>query len=575
MGKVILLPEEIRNKIAAGEVVERPASVVKELVENSIDAGAKRVLIEIINGGETLISVLDDGEGMSREDAILALNRYATSKIKSEEDLYNIKTLGFRGEALASIASVSKMEIRTKTENEEGVFIKVEGGIIKEVQSWEGAKGTSIRVYDLFYNVPARKKFLKSKSTETNLIVDFVKKAALAFPEIGFHFIQDGKNKFITSGNSKIEDVIIELLDIRDLNSLIFFENKKENYVLKGIISKPGKLLSLKPQDYFFVNRRWIRNNQILQAVKEAYKGRLLEGYYPLTILFLFVPYNEIDVNVHPTKKEIKFEREKEIISFVEDSIRSTLQVHDEKTYSSFVISDKKSQKQDINSYLNTSNYDVVSIPLPFEEVKQNLAEKVSEVYFSVKPEFRIIGQVFDNYIIVETKDKILIIDQHAAHERVKYEELKGKVYLGSIQNVEVLFPIIIEVTNEEKELLNKNKNILEKFAFYWEDLGPYHIRLLKVPYDFLNFDSQSIENLFREIIEDINEKDLSLLEDKVIKSMACHSVIRSGNILIKEEMETLIRLIFERKIPLTCPHGRPFIWEIKKEDLEKYFHRR
>lgn len=575
MGKVIILPEEIRNKIAAGEVVERPVSVVKELVENSIDAGAKRIVVEIINAGETLISVLDDGEGMSREDAILALNRYATSKIKSEEDLYNIRTLGFRGEALASIASVSKMEIRTKTEKEEGVFIKVEGGVIKEIQSWHGSKGTNIRVNELFYNVPARKKFLKSKSTEANLIVDFIKRVALAFPEIVFQFIQDGKNKFITSGNGKFENVITEILDIKNLDDLIFFENVRDNYLLKGFISKPGKFVSLKPQDYFFVNRRWIRNNQILQAVKEAYKGRLLEGYYPLVILFLFVPYNEVDVNVHPTKREIKFEREKEIMNFIEESVKNALKEQDEKTYNSVLFRSQKIYRQDTDAYVSTSNYETIPVLLPFDDIKQNLAEEVREGYFSVKPEFRIVGQVFDNYIIVETQDRVLIIDQHAAHERIKYEELKQKLHLGSIQNVETLFPIIVEVTKEEKDLLNKNKGILEKFAFYWEDFGPYHIRLLKIPYDFLNFDSRSIENLFREIIEDISEKNLSLLEDKVIKSIACHSVVRSGNILVREEMEALIKVIFERKIPLTCPHGRPFIWEIKKEDLEKYFHRR
>lgn len=573
MGKIILLPEEIRNKIAAGEVVERPVSVVKELVENSIDAGAKRIVIEIINGGETLISVLDDGEGMSKEDAILALNRYATSKIKNEQDLYNIKTLGFRGEALASIASVSKMEIRTRTEEDEGVFIRVEGGIIKEIQPWQGAKGTSIRVYDLFYNVPARRKFLKSKATETNLIVDFVKRIVLAFPEISFSFIQDGKSKFITSGNGKREEIVVKLFDIGSLEDLISLENKEGDYVIDGFISKPGKLVSLKPQDYFFVNRRWVRNNLILHVVKEGYKGRLLEGYYPLSILFLSIPYNEVDVNVHPTKREVKFEKEKEVLAFIENSIRIALQNQDKILYESIGFGIKGDRKDKISE---VSNSKLESIPLPFslEESKRRLSENVRE-YMPIKSDFRVVGQIFDNYIIIEMKDKILIIDQHAAHERIKYEELKKKVCLGTLQNVEVLFPIIVEISKEEKELLDKKKELLEKFAFSWEDFGPYHVRILRVPYEFLNFDSKTIENLFKEILSDINEENLSLLEDKIVRSLACHSVIRSGNILTPEEMEALVNMIFEEKIPLTCPHGRPFIWEIKKGEIEKYFQRK
>lgn len=572
MGKVILLPEELRNKIAAGEVIERPVSVVKELVENSIDAGAKRITVEFINGGETLISVIDDGEGMTKEDALLALNRFATSKIKTEEDLYNIKTLGFRGEALASIASVSKMEVRSKTETEDGVFIKVEGGVIQEVNLWQGSRGTVIKVFDLFYNVPARRKFLKSKITETNLIVDFLKRIAMAYPEISFQLIQDGKNKFITSGNGKLEDVVSLLFDIEIHSNLIFLQRKEGNYIIEGFISKPGRLISLKSQDYFYVNRRWVRNNIIFQAIKEGYKNRLLEGYFPFSIVFLTIPYHEVDVNVHPTKREIKFEKEKEVYEFVLRAIKEALDNEEKRFFSGVKVSEGKEYKTQTGM---KTEKELLSLPIEFEYKSENkLSEDISE-YISLKSGFRIVGQIFDNYIIVETKDRVYIIDQHAAHERIRYEELKEELSLGYIQNVEILFPVVIEVSEEEKELLNKHKELLEKFAFSWEDFGPYHIRIIKVPYEFLNFDSKSMENLFREIISDISEKDLSKLEDKIIKSMACHSAVRSGNILVREEMEVLINLIFERKIPLTCPHGRPYIWEISKEELERHFHRR
>jgi DNA mismatch repair protein MutL len=574
MGKVIILPEEIRNKIAAGEVVERPVSVVKELVENSIDAGARRIVIEIINAGETLISVTDNGEGMSKDDAILALNRFATSKIKNMEDLFKIKTLGFRGEALASIASVSKMEIRTKTEKDNGVFIRVEGGNILDILPWEGSIGTSIRVKDLFYNVPARKKFLKSRTTESNLIVDFVKKIALAYPDISFQYIEDGKTKFTTLGSGKIGDVIIEVLKNINLNDLIEFENTHGDYSIWGLLSKPGKLVSIKPQDFFFVNKRWVRNLSIFQALKEGYKGRILEGYYPFAILFLNVPYDEVDVNVHPTKREVKFEKEKEIFSFIENSIKKALENYEKKF---------KLVELDHNIKINEENYEIdnkkinkENIQLPLTSIEKAYISEKTEKYLPKKSfGFRIVGQIFDNYVIVETGDRVFIIDQHAAHERIRYERLKEELNLGLLQNVEIILPIIIDISLEDKKRIEEKREILEKFAFSWEDFGPNRIRLIKVPYEFLNFDPVSIENLFKEIISEINEKDLEVLEDKIIKSLACHGAIRSGDVLIREEMEALIQMIFDNQIPITCPHGRPYIWEIKKEELEKYFHRK
>ncbi|HOJ92790.1 MAG TPA: DNA mismatch repair endonuclease MutL [Dictyoglomaceae bacterium] len=572
MGKIILLPEEIRNKIAAGEVVERPVSAVKELVENSIDAGAKRITIEIVNAGEDLISVTDDGEGMTEEDALLALHRFATSKIKNSEDLFHIKTLGFRGEALASIANISKMTIKTKTKDNNGVEIHVEAGDIKEVLPWEGMQGTTVRVENLFYNVPARKKFLKSRSTETNLIIDFVRKISLAYPEISFQLIQDGNSKFITPGNSNIEDVIIELFGTSTLKSLIKFENSEGNYRIEGMLSVPGKLISFRSQDYFFLNRRWIRNSILLQAVREGYKGRILENYYPFVILFIEVPYEEIDVNVHPTKREVKFEKDKEILNFVENSIRKSLEEYDKSSLDVFDIGIGKEIEGEnkADTKINAENFK--SLPLFSDRV--SFSEPMEE-YVASPLGVKIIGQVFDNYIIVEMKDRLFIIDQHAAHERIRYEEIKEKINLGKLQNVEVIFPLIIEVSKEERRILEEKKEILERFAFSWEDFGPMHIRLNTIPYEFLNFDTQSIENLFKEILTDLEEKDLEILENNIIKSLSCHSAIRSGDILVREEIEALVKMIFENKIPLTCPHGRPFIWEIKKEELERYFHRR
>jgi len=563
MGKIQILPENIRNKISAGEVVERPVSVVKELVENSIDAKANRIIIEIKSSGEEFIGVTDNGEGMEREDAILAIKPFSTSKIKTEEDLYYIKTLGFRGEALSSIVSVSRAEIKTKPEFSEGTFLRIEGGEIKEITPWEGHRGTSINIYDLFYNVPVRKKFLKSPLTEGRLISEFVEKIALAYPEISFIFIQDGRKRFLTSGNGNIEDVILELFGEEFLDNLIFFENYEKNYKISGYISKPNKLLSPKPQEIVFLNRRIIKNSSILQAIKDGYDKRLRENFYPFVILNLFVPYEEVDVNVHPTKREVKFHSEKEIMNFITKSIKEILNNFDEKKREAILPIEKKEKTK------------IESLELPISESKTRYIEK-EKTSFKVSSyfDFKIIGQIFDNYLLIEYKDRLIIIDQHAAHERIRYEELKKKKELKIFKSNEILFPIIIEISKDEKKLLNEKRNILEEFSFYWEDFGPDHIRITSIPNEFLNLDNYSIENLFRELIHDLEEKNLNLLEDKILKSLACHSAIKSGEILIDEEIYAIVKKIVDDKIPLNCPHGRPILLEITKEEIDKKFQR-
>jgi DNA mismatch repair protein MutL len=500
---------------------------------------------------------------MEREDAILAIKPFSTSKIKTEEDLYYIKTLGFRGEALSSIVSVSRAEIKTKPEFSEGTFLRIEGGEIKEITPWEGHRGTSINIYDLFYNVPVRKKFLKSPLTEGRLISEFVEKIALAYPEISFIFIQDGRKRFLTSGNGNIEDVILELFGEEFLDNLIFFENYEKNYKISGYISKPNKLLSPKPQEIVFLNRRIIKNSSILQAIKDGYDKRLRENFYPFVILNLFVPYEEVDVNVHPTKREVKFHSEKEIMNFITKSIKEILDNFDEKKREAILPIEKKEKTK------------IESLELPISESKTRYIEK-EKTSFKVSSyfDFKIIGQIFDNYLLIEYKDRLIIIDQHAAHERIRYEELKKKKELKIFKSNEILFPIIIEISKDEKKLLNEKRNILEEFSFYWEDFGPDHIRITSIPNEFLNLDNYSIENLFRELIHDLEEKNLNLLEDKILKSLACHSAIKSGEILIDEEIYAIVKKIVDDKIPLNCPHGRPILLEITKEEIDKKFQR-
>ncbi|MCX7942676.1 MAG: DNA mismatch repair endonuclease MutL [Dictyoglomaceae bacterium] len=566
MSKVQVLPESVRNKISAGEVVERPVSVVKELVENSIDANADKIIIEIKASGNELIGVIDNGEGMEREDVLLAIRPFTTSKIKREEDLNSIKTLGFRGEALSSIASVSKMEIRTKPEIGEGTFLKVYGGEIKEVDPWEGSKGTSIRVFDLFYNVPVRKKFLKTPLTEGRLILEFVQKIALCYPEVSFKYIQDERDKFLTSGKGKTEDVILELFGEEFLDNLIPFENEKGNYKIKGFISIPYKLLFSRPQDMVFLNRRIIKNYSIIQAIKEGYSQRLKEDFYPFVIINLFIPYEEVDVNVHPTKREVKFHKEKEIMNFIAQSIKLTLDKYEEERRKKIFPIAKEKKEREEKTKIDT-------LKLPLLETTPKYVEKPS-YRFPTFLNFNIVGQIFNNYLLIEYKDRLLIIDQHAAHERIKYEELKRKKEKNLIQGNEIIFPLIIEVSKEEKKILQEKREILESFSFYWEDFGPENIRITSIPNEFINFDNFSLENLFKEIIQELNEKDLKDLEEKLLKTLACHSAIRSGDLLIDEEIYALIKTIVEEKIPLACPHGRPIIWELTREEIEKKFQR-
>ncbi|PMQ02251.1 MAG: DNA mismatch repair protein MutL [Dictyoglomus sp. NZ13-RE01] len=568
MGKIQILPENIRNKISAGEVVERPVSVVKELVENSIDAKAKKIIIEVNSAGEELIAVTDNGEGMTEDDAILAIKPFATSKIKTEEDLNYITTLGFRGEALSSIASVSKMELRTKTESSPGVYLRIEGGEIKDSRPWEGKVGTSIRVYDLFYNVPVRKKFLKSPLTEGRLIQEFIERISLAYPEISFQFFDDGKEKLFTSGNNNVEDVILEIFGKEVLENLIFFEKEEGNYKIYGYISKPGKLVAVRAQDIIFLNRRIIRNISISQAIKSGYKHRLREDFYPFSIINLFVPYEEVDVNVHPTKREVKFHNESKIMSFISSSIQNALEKYEENLRKIILPSKEvKEEKEEIK--LDFSNkYESLSLPL---KESATYVEKTPHRFYSYY-DIKIIGQAFNNYLILEYKDKLLIMDQHAAHERIQYENLKKQK--NTIKGNEILFPLIIKISQMEKKLLEEKKEVLEKFAFYWEEFGKDHIRIISLPKEISKLDNYSIEMFFRELIEDLGEKNLEEMEDKLIKTIACHSAIRSGEILIDEEIYALIKTIVEEKIPLACPHGRPIIWEISKEELEKKFHR-
>ncbi len=565
MAKIQILPENIRNKISAGEVVERPVSVVKELVENSIDANANKIIIEIKSSGCELIGITDNGEGMDREDALLAVRPFSTSKIKKEKDLNCIRTLGFRGEALSSIASVSKMEIRTKPEEGEGTFLKIEGGEIKEVNPWEGERGTSVRVFDLFYNVPVRKKFLKTPLTEGRLIFEFAQKISLAYPEISFKYIQDGKNKFLTSGNGRMEDVILEIFGEEFINNLIPLENEKGDYKISGYISIPYKLLFTKPQDIVFLNRRIIKNLSITQAIKEGYSQRLKENFYPFIIINLFVPYDEVDVNVHPTKREVKFHKEKEITDFISTSIKLALDEYEE-TRRKKLLPKIKEEKEEKKIEINT-------LKLPLLESSSTYLERPS-YRLPTFLEFNIVGQVFNNYLLIEYKDKLLIIDQHAAHERIRYEELKNKKEKKLIQANEIIFPLVIEVSREEKRILEEKREILESFHFYWEDFGPESIRITSIPNEFVNLDNFSLENLFKEIIQELASKDLKNLEEKILKTLACHSAIRSGDILIEEEIFALIKTIVDEKIPLTCPHGRPIIWELPKEEIDKKFQR-
>ncbi|WP_069649533.1 DNA mismatch repair endonuclease MutL [Caloranaerobacter ferrireducens] len=618
MSRIKILDDTTINKIAAGEIIERPASVVKELVENSIDAGATSITIEIKGYGKDYIRVTDNGTGIENDDLEIAFMRHTTSKINKIEDLEKVISLGFRGEALASISSVSQVKVITKTDNNLiGNQIILHGGKIINKEEVGCPKGTTIIVTNLFYNTPVRAKFLKSESKETLRINDTIYKLALSNPNISFKYIKDNKVIFKTRGNGNEEDVIYNLFGRNFLNSLTKINYESDNFLIKGFISEPSFTRGNRSHQYFFVNNRYIKSNLLSKTIESAYGTLLPSNRFPVIILYLFIPPYEIDVNIHPTKTEVRFRNEKGICDTIYDVVKNFLKKKDiiphinitnksnncemqmnfidklntknnyDKSSSNFSVEKdnkikyEKPVNNEIKKDFNISNNDrvyenkqITNNPL-IKEDKKNSAENKQEISID---NIQIIGTLFSTYILAEDKlnAMLYIIDQHAAHERIMFEKLKKQFKNQIIISQQMLVPEIINLTFNEYKKVELNLEIFNKLGFTIEPFGKYSIVLRSVP---VVFNKPNAKELFLDILDNLENFDYKLesnydLRLEKIMKLACTSSIKAGDKIDELEISNLIKELFRTENPYTCPHGRPTIIKLTQFELEKKFKR-
>ncbi|QNM16076.1 DNA mismatch repair endonuclease MutL [Fusobacterium hominis] len=616
MGKIKILDESVSNMIAAGEVVENPASMIKELLENSLDAGSQMVSLEIKNGGRD-VKIIDDGHGMNKEDLLLSVERHATSKISKKDDLYNLYTYGFRGEALSSIAAVSKISMSSKTKEENiGNYITVLGGKITNLKEIQRNIGTTIEIKDLFFNTPARLKFLRKAATEYGNIKDIIIQEALANPNIAITLILDGKVSIKTSGNG-IENAIVEIFGKNVLKNVKSFD--------LGFLGNGTLYRSTKDSIFTFVNNRMVKSKIIENAIIDGYYTKLMKGKYPFAILFLNVDPKEVDVNVHPSKKIVKFSDEEEIYNFVLKKIESTFErddnfvsptltekiEKDEKRFLDFsdfenftpikgenqrfenmntpiedkiedekeeIIEKKMSIESEELSYEIDENYDQeeekieensINIVKNKKEIKKDIVlQKSSDI---IDTKFRIIGQVFDTFILVEREGIFEIYDQHIVHERILYEKLKKMYYSDKTSMQQLLVPIRVSIDPRELEIISENIEEFKKSGFEIDRFSDNEILIRSVP--ILDF-NDSTENIFRNVLNNIKEKRYTDIRENILISMSCKGAIKANQKLSFEEMETMVRKLHEIG-EYTCPHGRPIIVKITLDDLEKLFKRK
>ena len=662
MGYIKILDESVSNIIAAGEVVENPASMIKEMIENSLDAKATVIKIEVFKGGIE-VKINDNGIGMDKEDTLLSIERHATSKISTKEDVFNLQTYGFRGEALASIAAVSKLTITTRTASSStGYRIGSYGGVVRKFEEVSRNPGTEIEVRDLFYNTPARKKFLRKESTEYNKIRDIVLKEALANTEVAFILELDGKSAINTSGRG-IDNTILELFGKSVLRNLNKFEY--------GYLGNVEILRSSKDYIFTYINKRYVKSSTIERAVIDGYYTKLMKGKYPFAIIFFDIDPKEIDVNVHPSKKIVKFSNDKAIYRQLKDSIdeffyhndrenwqpnidllKQNINVENKEEKIKDLFSDEvikgESQKffsfethdgkfGNINSEIekeignlpeteiekdysvgesHAGNY-VISEEAVIPESEGNsdfsvsYSEKWSEKQDSEIPEIRennfsqtektekydnrerdnegykvgtferhegrqvdynILGQIFDTYILVGKNDELEIYDQHIIHERILYEELKDKFYNKKLESQQLLLPQKMEVNQVEKNIIFDNIEIFNEFGFDIDEFSVNEIVFRAVPaFDFRD----SVQNVFMKLLLDLrNNNEIKDLRENIIISMSCKGAVKAGQKLNMNEMRNMVRRLHEVG-KYTCPHGRPIIVKLTKDDLDKMFGRK
>lgn len=637
MSKIIQLDDIVVNRIAAGEVVTRPSSVAKELIENSIDAGSSYITIEIEKGGIDLIRISDNGFGIEKEDVKTAFLKHATSKIQSAEQLDKIQSLGFRGEALPSIASVSEVELTTRSENtESGVFFHIRAGKVLEEKPIGCPEGTSISVKNLFFNTPARLKFLKSSGVEASYISDVVSRYIMAHPEISFKYIVNGKLMYHSTGNGDLKTAMYTVYGKEINTDTLELNYEEDGLKIHGIIGMPSISKQNRRYESVFVNGRYVENNTISLAVKDAMETLLMVKRFPLFALSISVPYDTVDVNVHPAKLIVKFKDERHIYDVILREIRelfiptkkeviipiekysdfesSTINISSnennqpefldfkiDKDFKPFTekLSENDDSENDCDNniaapeYKEEDNYKYNELPKmnisesPIKQVivSSNIAEqmRVEETYEfkSLQSDklgdiidFKIIGQVFNTYIIIQADDNMLIIDQHAAHERLNYDKFKKSIDEKENISQQLLVPYVLEVSHTEKALIDENIQIFREIGFEIDEIGDRSFRIGAVP--FILGEPQ-LKECFDEMLESLfgfkKMTNYEIKKEQLITA-SCKSSIKGGDKLHYSEIEMLIRHFKENSVTLTCPHGRPIINPITKHDLEKMFKR-
>lgn len=667
MGKIHVLSSSVSNKIAAGEVVERPASVIKELVENSIDAGANLITVEIKKGGSVYMRVSDNGSGMSAEDAKICFLRHATSKIQTSDDLDAIYTLGFRGEALSSIGAVAQVELYTKrAEDESGVCVTCRGGEILSSEEAGAPNGTSISVENLFFNTPARLKFLKKDSTEAAYITDIMTRFIFAHPEISFKLIIDGKEKLFSPGDNSLKNAVYTVYGKDYANGTIPVEYEFEGIKLTGLIGKGTLSRPKRNYQSFFVNKRYITSSTLIAALENAYKNQIMIGKFPMAVLNIEINPSLIDINVHPTKLEVKFSNEKAVYNAVYYGAKNALyaipnvpkiersendgdtklkavqntfkrDTHKEQLFladmadalpknmikrpetSSYnprenhflkskgdtkpevqsadrAASDNKAAKE-IFAAKNVSmaepkrayepliknNGDTKNTLIRSEKNKKRKSEIKEETAAEVKKAeetvfvdeyFEIVGQIFHSYIIAEKGDEMMIVDQHAAHERLKYEELKADIAAKQAVSQMLIEPVIVNLTGNEMSAYRDNKQLFEDIGFDAEEFGDDAVIIRSVPGEV---GLGEVEPLVLELVaqgEELRKELITEKQQRLLYTIACKSAVKANMSMSKMEMESLVRNVLRLKNINTCPHGRPIIITMSKKEMEKEFKR-
>ena len=623
MGKIQVLDGETINKIAAGEVVERPSSVVKELVENAIDAGATAVTVEIQDGGTSLIRITDNGSGMEKDDISMAFLRHSTSKIRSAQDLQTIRSLGFRGEALSSISAVAQVELLTKTAHAmTGCRYRIDGGVEKSIEDIGCPDGTTFIVRQLFYNTPARRKFLKSNMTEAGYISDLMARLSMSHPEVSFKFINNRQNRLHTSGNGRLKDILYHIYG-RDISAnLLPVETEQNGVHMTGFIGKPIICRGNRSYENYFINGRYIKSPVITQAIEDAYKTFTRVHKFPFAVLHFTLDTAELDVNVHPTKMEVRFSHGQELYKFIYESLRhvllgkelipevkpsepkkTTAAVRPGRTVDQPTSGLMKHPIEQLTAQTATSpkrtpepkpdtrpepKETKEKFPEPFEKkrletLRASTVEEKPQQYElfetglltkEARVRHKLIGQVFETYWIVEYDGKLFIIDQHAAHEKVLYEKLMKRFKENQPMTQMVQPPIILTLSMTEIDLLNRYMDEFKKMGFEFESFGGKEYALRGVPSDLYGFTGKEmVTELLDELAGEFERMRTDVIGDK-IATMACKAAVKGNMRISAKEADALIEELLKAENPYTCPHGRPTIISMTKTELEKRFKR-